>query len=142
MTEEMKKTLVKDFGLTFQQVNSTTADKLVTAFMGDAEKELVKEANRQVDEMRSILNKLSSRFSILSDSILKIAEAQEEYGEINDERGRNALIFYAAMLKLNDEAGADADISVKEAGTVLFAYLGGQARGNTTNVELCKGDIA
>ena len=40
--------------------------------------------------------------------------------------------MYAALLAMNERAGADPENSVKNAGYVMYAYLGGQARRDIT----------
>ena len=134
ITEEMKEQLMAT-GLKKQQINSSTAETVVEFFMNHDEKVLIQEAQRQVDEMRTIFNdirmeysKLKKEFETVAGTLLDIAKAQEEHGALTDEKARNALIFYAALLKMNEHAGAKGFDAVNNAGYVTSAYLGGQAR--------------
>ena len=49
-------------------------------------------------------------------------------GEITDDRAKNVVALYGALLSMNERAGADAADSVRNAGYVVYAYLGGQAK--------------
>lgn len=126
-------------GLSKQQATSVTAETLVNLFMKDDGKLLMKEAQRQVSEMQSIVQALKSEYNDLiqkmsevSDTILSISEAQDEHGIISDEKARNVVALYAALLSMNEKAGADPADSVRNAGYVVYAYLGGQAKREIT----------
>lgn len=64
----------------------------------------------------------------LSTAILSIQEAQNEFGVITDDKAKNVVALYAALLSMNQKAGASCSESVTNAGYVMYAYLGGQAR--------------
>lgn len=126
-------------GLSKQQATSVTAETLVNLFMQDDGKLLIKEAQRQVSEMQSIVQALKSEYkdlmqemSRVSDTILSISEAQDEHGIISDEKAKNVVALYAALLSMNEKAGADPADSVRNAGYVVYAYLGGQAKREIT----------
>ena len=134
ITEAMKKQLMAA-GLSKQQVNSATADAVINAIMNEDEKTLIREARLQVNEMTDLVSSLRMEYQELKDKIgavagtlLDIAKAQEEHGALTDERARNALVFYAALLKMSESAGAKGSESVENAGYVTYAYLGGQAK--------------
>ena len=75
-------------------------------------------------EYRALKKKVEETAGLLLD----IANAQEEHGALTDERARNAIIFHAALLKMNERAGANGSESVESAGYITYAYLGGEAR--------------
>ena len=75
-------------------------------------------------ERDQILNNLKE----ISLSIAALSEAQQKFGEINDDRARNAAALYGAILSMNEKAGSTGDVSVENAGYVLYAFLGGQAK--------------
>ncbi|MBQ4430121.1 MAG: hypothetical protein II877_01360 [Synergistaceae bacterium] len=134
ITEEMKEHLMK-MGLTKQQVESKVAETLFNILMTEDGKTLIQEARLQVNEMSNIVISLSKEYNELKEKIdavagalLDIAKAQEEHGALTDEKARNALVFYSALLKMNESAGARGSESVENAGYVTYAYLGGQAR--------------
>lgn len=138
MTDDLIRQLMAA-GLTKQQATSVTAETLVHLFMDTDGKLLIQEAQHQVDEMRSLVRSLQKdydglkkKLTDLSDAILAIADAQEQYGAINDEKAKTILAMYAALLSMNERAGADPEDSVKNAGYVMYAYLGGQARRDIT----------
>ena len=122
-------------GLTKQQASSVTAETLVNLFMQDDGKILIKEAQLQVSEMQKTVSDLKAEYKDLqqkihsiSETLLSVVEAQNEYGVVTDEKAKNVVALYAALLAMNENAGADPNDSVKNAGYILYAYLGGQAK--------------
>ena len=53
-------------------------------------------------------------------------------GEITDDRAKNVVALYGALLSMNERAGADAADSVRNAGYVVYTYLGGPAKREIT----------
>ena len=138
MTDDLIKQLMAA-GLNKQQATSATAETLVRLFMNEDGKILIKEAQHQVSEMQTLVNglrgeykELLQKISAVSDTLLAITEAQKEHGEITDDRARNVVALYGALLSMNERAGADATDSVRNAGYVVYAYLGGQAKREIT----------
>ncbi len=128
-------------GLNKQQASSVTAETLVRLFMNEDEKILIAEAQRQVSEMHTIINNLKVEYnellhkmSSVSDTILAIIQAQKEHGEITDEKAKNVVALYGALLSMNEQTGAEANDSVRSAGYVVYAYLGGQAKREITHL--------
>ena len=64
---------------------------------------------------------------------MAVTEAQKEHGEITEEKARNLVALYAALINMNEKAGASSDASVQNAGYIAYAYLGGQAKREITN---------
>jgi len=56
-------------------------------------------------------------------------------GEITDDRAKNVVALYGALLSMNERAGADTADSVRNAGYVVYAYLGGQAKREITHLS-------
>lgn len=138
MTDDLIKQLMAA-GLNKQQASSVTAETLVRLFMKEDGKVLIKEAQRQVSEMQALVNQLKAEYNGLmqkigsvSETLLAISEAQKEHGEITDEKAKNVVALYGALLAMNENAGADANDSVRNAGYVVYAYLGGQAKREIT----------
>ena len=75
-----------------------------------------------------IYDNISSKIKQLSDNVLAAIEAQKEFGSITDEKARNAVALYSALLGMNLRAGADGTEAVRNAGYVMYAFLGGQAK--------------
>ena len=67
--------------------------------------------------------------------IAVITEAQREHGAITDEKARNVVALYAALIGMSEKAGADATEAVRNAGYMLYAYLGGQAKREITYTQ-------
>ena len=141
MTNDLVRRLI-EAGLTKQQATSVTAETLVQLFMPDDGKMLIREAKQQVTEMKATVDSLrkeyddlSAKIRQLSDNLLAAIDAQKEFGTITDEKARNAIALYSALLGMNRRAGADGTEAVKNAGYVMYAYLGGQARRDITYVQ-------
>jgi len=141
MTEDLIRRLIAA-GLTKQQASSVTAETLVRLFMPDDGKMLIREAQKQVAEMQTLVNNLrkdyndlKKRISGISDMLLAINEAQKAHGAITDEKARNVVALYAALLSMSQKAGGEADEAIKNAGYVTYAYLGGQAKREITYTQ-------
>ncbi len=141
MTDELKERLMAA-GLTKQQAFSATAETLVRLFMSDDGKILIHEAHQQVSEMQKLViklhhdyNTIMEKMGAVSDTILSITETQNEYGAITDEKAKNVVALYAALLNMNEKAGADGSDAVRNASYVVYAYLGGQAKRQITYMD-------
>lgn len=134
MTEDMIRQLMAA-GLKRQQATSATTEMLVNLFMKEDGKVLIKEAQRQVSEMQSMVSGLRKEYDSLlekmkgvAETLTAISEAQDQYGEVSDDKAKNVIALYGALLNMNEKAGAPGIDSVKNAGYVVYAYLGGQAK--------------
>ena len=141
MTDDLKERLMAA-GLTKQQASSATAETLVRLFMNDDGKILIREARQQVSEMRELVlslrhdyNSVLEKMNTVSATIISITEAQNEYGTITDEKAKNVVALYAALLSMNEKAGADGSDAVRNASYVVYAYLGGQAKRQITYMD-------
>jgi hypothetical protein len=108
---------------------------LVKLFMPEDGKMLLEEARRQVAEMQKTVNQLKMDYGELkkkiesvSDTMLAISEAQKEHGEVTEEKAKNLIALYGALLTMNEKCGADRPEAVNNASYVAYAYLGGQAK--------------
>ena len=134
MTDELIKRLIAA-GLNKQQATSVTAETLVKLFMPEDGKMLLEEARLQVTEMQRTVNQLKIEYGELkkkiesvSDTLLAISEAQKEHGEGTEEKAKNLIALYGALLTMNEKCGADGPEAVNNASYVAYAYLGGQAK--------------
>ncbi len=141
MTDDLIRRLIAA-GLTKQQASSTTAETLVRFFMPEDGKMLIREAKQQVAEMQATVealrkeyDDLSAKIKQISDNVLAAIDAQKEFGSITDEKARNAIALYSALLGMNQRAGADGMEAVRNAGYIMYAYLGGQARRDITYTQ-------
>ncbi len=138
MTDDLVRQLMAA-GLSKQQASSVTAETLVRLFMKEDGKILIKEAQRQVTEMQALVDGLKAeydgllqQFRQLSETLLSVTEAQKEHGSITDDRAKNVVALYGALLSINERAGAEPADAVRNAGYVVYAYLGGQAKREIT----------
>ena len=96
---------------------------------------LLEEARLQVTEMQRTVNQLRIKYGELkkkiesvSDTLLAISEAQKEHGEVTEEKAKNLIALYGALLTMNEKCGADGPKTINNASYVVYAYLGGQAK--------------
>lgn len=137
MTENLINTLMA-LGLTRQQASCTTAEKITKYYMTEAGgAAILDEAGRQVDRMGQLCKELQLKHASIVRQMEEVAgtlqaltEAQEQYGAITEEKAKNAVALYAALISVAQKAGADGEDSVQNAGYILYAYLGGQAARN------------
>ena len=115
MTEDLIKRLMLA-GLTKQQATSTTANTLVRLFMPEDGKMLLQEAKQQVAEMQALVDRLKDEYTnlqgkldSLSATLIAVSEAQEQHGPVTDEKARNIIALYGALLAMSQKAGADAE---------------------------------
>ena len=126
-------------GLTKQQATSVTAETITNLYMNEDSKILIAEAKHQIDEMQVILNSLKADYyslkghiDAISDNVLSVMAAQNEFGTITDEKAKNVIALYSAILSMNGKRGVDPNEAVKNASFVLYAFLGGQAKREIT----------
>lgn len=139
LSPQLQKKLM-DAGLTKQQAQSVTAKACAEVFMPDDCKALVEEAWLQahaaqnlVKDMKEKQQKVADQIESIGQTISAIANAQSEYGiDSIDERAKNALCMYSAILDMNKKMGVSGDASVDAASYCVYAYLGGQARREVT----------
>lgn len=86
------------------------------------------------EKLKSEYTNLQGKLDSLSSTLLAVSEAQEQHGAVTDEKARNIIALYGALLAMSQKAGADAEDAVRNASYILYAYLGGQARRDITYV--------
>ena len=71
---------------------------------------------------------LRKKIESASDTLLATSEAQNEHGEVTEEKTKNLIALYGALLTMNEKCGAEGPEAVNNASYVAYAYLGGQAK--------------
>ena len=142
MTDDLIRQLISA-GLNKHQATSVTAETLVRLFMKEDGKILIAEAERQVSEMKHIINdlrsdydSLKSKISNLSDILIGVHDAEDKYGKITDERAQMVVALYGALLAMNEKAGADPSEAVRNTSYVVYAFLGGQAKREISTTQM------
>ena len=132
-SQEMINVLMQ-LGLNKQQISNQTTHKLVDYFVSEEGKEVaMKEALKCVDDMKTKLadlehtyHELIGRVNDTCSTISAIKEAQEKHGELEDQKAKDALTLYASLVQINKTVHANN--LVENAGYIVYAYLGGQAK--------------
>lgn len=107
---------------------------------------MIKEARAQVAEMaacadeyrrkiidfkhsaNAVVEELRSEMKQISETVLAVQEAQGKYGDVNSDKAREVIALYGALITMNKEAGASGGAAIANAGYIIYAYLGGQAK--------------
>ena len=101
--------------------NSKAADRYVS----DRCNFMISRAESELKKMRETHSKLASEVESISKTILAIEKSQKEWGEISDQKAKDAISLYAALLAVSKEYGGT---DIGGAGYMVWAFLGGQAR--------------
>ena len=138
-----------DAGLSKQQAMSKTAAVVAEMLNTEDGKELIRLTNdkcqrlitkttAELEKMRQTHIRLSEEVKGISDDILAIKESTEEWGELSDQKAKDAISLYSALLAVSKKYGS-ADI--EGAGYMVYAYLGGQAARNIFTSNPQKDDV-
>lgn len=134
MTKELIDRLMAA-GLTKTQAKSVTAETVTNVLMSEDGKLLLREASQRVIEMQELVialkrdyDKLKGEMEQVSKTILGVSEAQAEFGSVSSERAKEVLALYGALLTVTGKAGCSGETSAQNAGYILYAFLGGQAK--------------
>lgn len=125
-------------GLTKAQARSKTTEVLIEMLNSEDNKELIKvtrekceemlrDTKNQLAEMKETHSKLSEEVKGISDAILAIKAANEEWGGISDQKAKDAISLYSALLEVGKKHGAT---DITGTGYIVYAFLGGQAARN------------
>ena len=125
-------------GLTRQQAGSAAAKEVVKLFAKDNNIG-IEALNAQIDEMRKdIINyrmeiiNLKSANNKAEELLSRIDAVNDLSDDLTDERAKNALLLYSALIQIGSKKGADIDKIIENAGYIVYAYLGGQAKREQT----------
>lgn len=50
-----------------------------------------------------------------------------------EEKAKTVVALYVSILAMNEKAGSEPDTSIKNAGYIVYAYLGGQVKREIIN---------
>ena len=88
----------------------------------------VKEMETTVDSLRKDYYDLKKRIEGVSNMLLSITQAQEQYGAVTDPKAQNIVALYGVLMTMNEKKGVPAADSATSIGYIMYAYLGGQAK--------------
>ena len=120
-------------GLSRTQAASQTAEIVIQTLNTDDNNDLIaytkskcdtmiRNTQSQISEMKATHEKLSNEVSEISNTILAIKSASEEWGGISDQRAKDAISLYSALLEVSKKHGAT---DITGASYIVYAYLGG-----------------
>jgi len=88
-----------------------------------------------VASLRKEYYELKKRIEGVSDTLLSITQAQEQYGTVTDPKAQNIVALYGALMTMNEKKGVPAADSAASIGYIMYAYLGGQAKRDIMNAS-------
>lgn len=136
-TESIKELLYKN-GLNKAQVESNTAKVMTKILFGEEGintvdevknkcAEIITNCQKSVDEICRNYRDYKEKIDKIGDLILAVKDSTEEYGEIKDQKFKDAICMYATLLTIQRKCGiSDPD----GASYMVYAALGGQAARN------------
>ena len=126
-------------GLTRQQVESKTAEKVVQVFMNADKRTILQEAQAQVVKMEERIQRLYAMYEGYGEAMknqLKVfvgaAEAEQKYGVLTDDRAKNAATLFGTCIEMALKSDATPGDAVTYSSAIVSAYLGGHPTYETT----------
>lgn len=110
---------------TIAELLASDNGKAADRYVSDRCNFMIARAESELKKMRETHAKLSDEVESISKTILAIEKSQKEWGEISDQKAKNAISLYAALLAISKEYGGT---DIEGAGYMVYAFLGGQAR--------------
>lgn len=141
ITNEMLNKLM-NLGMTQQQANSKAVEILIDSGITEDDQEMLKEADRRLGameaqavngsrrvrelevEVRNAELSLAKRIGEAESVFLAAKEAADEHGTLSTDTARETVALYGALIKM----GGGSEQALKNAGYIVYAFLGGQAR--------------
>ena len=149
LSPELIKKLI-DAGLTTPQATSKAAKVTVHTIMEMCAKDsaalaeeavrTVRDAAIAVDHLKNDYDEAKRSFDDRLSAFDEVVKTFQEFAEPKDQKAKDAISLYATMLSLGKRYGAQPETIVNNAGYVLYAYLGGQARREITQADFLKGN--
>lgn len=135
VSKDMESILIAN-GLNKSQAQSKAAEIALSVAMNSDEKLMIAEAKAVVNELSFMADDLRKQYVGMINKIEKvagtveaIAKAEDEFGEITEERARTAVAMYSALLNMNKKVDyADGNKIIDGASYPVYAYLGGQGK--------------
>lgn len=132
MTQELIDLLISE-GLTKTQATSITAETVLKICMPNDGKLLIKEAHHQVEKMQQMVqDSITKEIEALGSTFEAVVKAKEQYGEVTDEKAKTVISLYGALLEMTKKTGVKGVDAINNAGYIVYAFLGGQARRDIT----------
>lgn len=133
--------ILMDSGLSRQQAQTSTASHIVDVFTKDSEvgidvlRAQVNSLKNEVYRCKEEIYRLNNASDKADAIIQSIEESTKLSDEIADEKAKNALMLYSAIIQIGINNGADINKNIENAGYILYAYLGGQAKREQRFIE-------
>lgn len=142
LSEKLKKQLEDEAGMTPTQANSAAVLKLLQWLTPETMKDIQENAVNVFNQLNDKLNHelflvrqerqqdAQNRIAIerelreFRNVLLEASKAEQDYGEALSEKRREVTALYGSLLQM----GGDSEQALKNAGYIVYAYLGGQAR--------------
>ena len=122
-----------------QQADSSVAQAITEIFESKLPTEMIRELAMQFNEiekqtMQSIAvfqqraNQIDAKLKALDDTAAFIKDCESENEALMDDKAKSAIALYSAVIRRSLDYKADSEMAVQNAGYIVYAYLGGQAK--------------
>ena len=128
-----------DNGMRKQYVDGNVAERVVDLmirYMASGASGAIDSALEiKIKEKEKAVSNLDDAIKRKKDEFGSIIEIEKEYDGVLSQKAKEVVAMYNALINIGDKKNADPDISVRNAGFVMYAYLGGKAKAIITSGE-------
>lgn len=128
-------------GMNKQAVEGKTANRIVELMLrmfscdekADANVLMERQLNKQLEESEALTTEIDNRRKELKELI----DFKKEMDDVLSPRAKEVVVLYQTLVGIGNKKNADPNVSVRNAGFIVYAYLGGKARTiiNTDDME-------
>ena len=119
-------------GMNKQAVEGKTANRIVELmlrmFAGDEKADANVFMERQIDRQREESESLATEIDNRKSELKELIDFKKEMDDVLSPRAKEAVVLYQTLVGIGNKKNADPDVSVRNAGFIVYAYLGGKAR--------------
>ncbi len=131
MDYQIKQYMIEN-GVNKQAVEGKTANRIVELMLrmfADHEKADANEVmERQIERQREVSESLDTEIINRKSELEGLVDFKKEMDDLLSTKAKEAVVLYQTLVGIGDKKNADPNVSVRNAGFIVYAYLGGKAR--------------
>lgn len=128
-----------DNGMRKQYVDGNVAERVVELMMryvsGGGVGSIDSLLELKIEQRKAEVAKLDEAIKSKQGELDSIIEIESEYKGLLSPKAKEVIAMYNALVNIGDKKNADPNSSVRNAGFVVYAYLGGKAKTIITSGE-------
>lgn len=130
-----------DNGMRKQYVDGNVAERVVDLmlrYMASGASGTIDSALEiKIKQRQQEVSELDDEIRQKKDTLGTIIGIEDEYKGVLSQKAKEVVAMYNTLINIGVEKNADPDVSVRNAGFIMYAYLGGKAKAIITNGESC-----